>query len=86
MARQNADFFHGVGDYANFIRTHLMSPLSRAHAGGAARAAEADACEALPTVHIAGLPAILTAIQFWWPSGTAYQILIEPPDEGHGYV
>ncbi|GMP41080.1 hypothetical protein CsSME_00011295 [Camellia sinensis var. sinensis] len=88
MVGQDADLFRGVRDYIDFIRTHFMPSLTRAHTadaagvpatGGVVLAAELDACDAAPAMHVAGLQEILTAITYWRPKGIAHHILVEYP-------
>lgn len=92
---QNTDLFHGVRDYTEFIKIHLMLPLTRAHAGGAVDvlaaqsavyAVESNAGGTPLIIHVEGLLVIPIVITHWRTSGTAYQILIEQSEEEHVYI
>ncbi|THG16071.1 hypothetical protein TEA_005606 [Camellia sinensis var. sinensis] len=54
MAGQDARLFHGVGDYTEFIKTHIMPPLTGACAGDATDMAEPYVGGVAPTVHVVG--------------------------------
>ncbi|KAL7181420.1 hypothetical protein ACSBR1_040329 [Camellia fascicularis] len=89
MVGLDADYFRGEGNYTTFIRTLLMPPLTGVHAGdavGALQEAKAGIGGAPSNAQATGCPAIPTTILCCWPSGTIYQLPIEPLETGHGYV
>ncbi|XP_028127109.1 uncharacterized protein LOC114323651 [Camellia sinensis] len=92
----DADYFLGEGDYATYIQTHLMPPLTgtHAHTGRAANAPLMSRAQVPrgrargvpPTRQSFGWPELLTKSTGWQYTGEAYRIPIEPPVAGHKYV
>ncbi|GMP40999.1 hypothetical protein CsSME_00011253 [Camellia sinensis var. sinensis] len=72
------DYFLEEGDYAIFIETHLMPPLTSIRGGEGMRAPVAKREPEYPE-----LP---TALTCWGYTGEAYQIPIESAAVGHRYV
>ncbi|XP_028074675.1 uncharacterized protein LOC114277057 [Camellia sinensis] len=98
MVGLDADYFRVEGDYATFIQTHLMPPLTSVRGGEGAgapavreRGREAKATRThgrrdSQTRQRAGWPKLPTSLTCWGRSGETYQIPIEPAPVSHELV
>ncbi|XP_028076414.1 uncharacterized protein LOC114278545 [Camellia sinensis] len=98
MVVLEAEYFRMEGDYATFIQTHLMPPLTGVHEDKGVRApavrvtrraSRASTARGRGTPRAerrAGWPEFLTELTGWRYSREAYQIPIKPPLAGHRYV
>ncbi|GMP23912.1 hypothetical protein CsSME_00001352 [Camellia sinensis var. sinensis] len=98
MVGLEVEYFRVEGDYATFIQTHLMPPLTgvrrgegvralairgRRRATWASRACGKGAPQARQGI---GWPELPIALTCWWYTGEAYQIPIELAAAGHRYT
>lgn len=83
----DADCFRVEGDYAAFIQTHLMPPLTDARGGEEAlRLTRATRARASWARQRTGWPKLPTTLTCWRHTGDAYQVVIELAATGYELV
>lgn len=95
MVGLDADYFRVEGNYATFIQSHLMPPLTGARGGERARAPTARETRRVTRARAKGaprvgqgigLPELSTVLTCWGHTGVAYQVPIELAATGYKLV
>lgn len=87
MVGFDADYFRAEGDYAAFIRTHLMRPLTDVRGGEEARALGArERPRVTQARQRTNWPELPTTLTCWQHTGDAYQVPIKPMAAGHELI